>query len=103
MLEMYIDNLLIDKAEPNFLFADTLRKRDEVIEDLKSYLYKQNFDKAFISRKEPLFALIAESKVNEIISDEINEETVMQELVDEWDSVVLAYIAYHKLNKWSKL
>ena len=72
MLEMYIDNIPIDKAEMNFRFCDTIKKMEEEVEDMKHYLYKQNFDKAFIAHQEPTFFLTAQSKANEIIESDID-------------------------------
>jgi len=99
---MYIDNLLIDTAEPNFLFADTVNKRAEVINDLKAYLYKENFEKVVFAGKEPIYMLVAESKVSEIIRDGINEENVLKELIYECSNVQAAERAFKKLNKWAK-
>jgi hypothetical protein len=83
ILKMYIDNILIDKAEPDFRFADTIRKRDEVIEDLKYFLYKENFDKAFVAHQKPFFVLSIESKVGEILMNGINENDLKSELLNE--------------------
>ncbi|HEU5365714.1 MAG TPA: hypothetical protein VFU62_09285 [Hanamia sp.] len=65
-LEMYIADILIDSAEVDFSFCDTLKKREDSVKDLQHYLYALNFDHAFVSRQQPTFFLIAESRVNEI-------------------------------------
>lgn len=98
---MYIDKILIDTAEPNLSIADTMRKRDAVIEDLKSYLYRENFDKAFIAHKNPDFVLVVESKVSDIIREGINEGDVLRELVYDLGYFSLAQEAYNKLNNWT--
>lgn len=67
---MYINNLLIDRAEMDFRFCDTVNKRNEAVSDMIAYLYKQNFDKAFIAHQKPTFCLTAGSKANDIISEE---------------------------------
>jgi len=73
MLEMYINNLLIDRAETDFRFASTVRERDENVKDLCNHLYKENMDKAFISHQKPAFFLVAESKANMIIQQDNDE------------------------------
>lgn len=103
ILEMRVGNILIDKAEPDFRFADTMVKREETIDDLKSYLYKQNFEKAFISAKNPVFVLLAESKVNEIIRNGIDENDIKKELMqDHIDNYFMVEKSLNKLNRWMK-
>lgn len=78
MLQMYINNLLIDKAEMDFRFCDTMKKKEEQVEDMQAYLYKENFDKAFISHQEPTYYLTASSKANQIIEDDIDNKLVSE-------------------------
>lgn len=97
MLEMYIENMLIDKAEPDFRFADTVKKRDEVIEDLKYFLYKENFDKSFVAKQNPVFVIKAVSKVNEILRNVNNEDALRAELLNELHDEVLVNKVLKKL------
>ena len=98
MLEMYINNLLIDRAETDFRFASTVRERDENVKDLCNHLYKENMDKAFISHQKPAFFLVAESKANMIIQQD-NDEALEYELSHELDSHLKIKQAMYRLCK----
>ncbi|MEO8824104.1 MAG: hypothetical protein ABI366_11080 [Ginsengibacter sp.] len=99
---MYIDKILIDKAEPDLSIADTMRKRDAVIDDLKSFMYKQNFDKSFIAHKNPDFILVIESRVSDIIREGINNNDIRQELMNGLNDALLVEISMSKLKTWLK-
>lgn len=79
---MYIDNILIDKAEMDFRFCDTLKKREEAVDDMKHFLYKQNFDKPFIARQRATFVLTAASKVNDVIADDYDNRLIKDLNID---------------------
>lgn len=83
MLHMYIQNILIDKAEIDFSFCDTVSKREDQVNDLKYFLYKKNMDKAFISAQEPSFFIVSGSKANEIILEGCPDEELITELQKE--------------------
>lgn len=78
MLQMYINTILIDAAEMDFRFCDTIKKKEEQVEDMQAFLYKQNFDKAFIAHLEPTYYLTASSKANQIIEDDIDNKLVRE-------------------------
>ena len=97
---MYIDKILIDKAEPDFSLADTMRKREDVINDLKSYMYRVNFDKPFIARQYPVFILKIESRASDIIREGILEKDLESELMHDLNDEILAEESLNKLYDW---
>jgi len=80
MLQMFIDNMLIDQAEINFRLCETLVQREDEITDVRLFLFRKNFDKAFISHVEPVFYLTAESLANNIIKDDLFENKLVPDL-----------------------
>lgn len=82
MLTMYIHNMLIDKTEIDFSFCDTIKKREERVQEMRHYLYNNNFNKPFIARQEPVFYLSVSSKANDIIMQDIDNKLIT-ELEDE--------------------
>jgi len=79
---MYIHDILIDTAEMDFRFCDTIKKKEEQVQDMQAYLYKRNFDKAFIAHQEPTWCLTAESKANEILEKDV-DNLLVRELEEE--------------------
>lgn len=75
MLQMYINSLLIDAIEVDFIFCDTLKKREARVEELCHFLANTHFSKSFVAHKKPHFRLVAGSRVNQAIKDDelINE------------------------------
>ena len=84
ILEMYIGNLLIDRAEMDFRFCDTLVQRENQVRDMKAHLYRLNLDKPFISKQAPTFYLVEESRANEIImEDNLTDNSLVGDLESE--------------------
>lgn len=80
MLQMFIGDMLIDQAEINFRLCKTLVQREDEVTDVKSFLFRKNFEKAFISHVEPVFYLVAESLANNIIKDDLFENKLVSDL-----------------------
>lgn len=83
ILEMYINNILIDRAEIFFMPGQTLKQREKEVKDMKAYLYRENFDHSFVSKQDPSFFLVASSKANDLIYEDRDKNILLRELDDE--------------------
>lgn len=82
-LQMFIQDILISKAEVDFQLCETLEQREDRVTDLKVFMANKHFSKAFVSCQEPVFYLIAQSDANFIIREDALENHLLPELENE--------------------
>jgi hypothetical protein len=83
MLHMVINNILIDTAEMNFMFCDTLQQREDQVTEVANFLLNRHLSKSFVANVRPSFYLVTSSKANEIIMEDDEDERLVPDLEQE--------------------
>lgn len=78
LLQMFINNLLVDAVTINYPAGLTVKEKECIVKRKKKDLTSDFFSRHSIHYQKPHFILLAHSKVNVVIQDDIENKLLVE-------------------------